>query len=380
MNTEPIAPEPAMPSAAGSPEWLRTLGRCARYLGIRTVVIGLTVLAGIYAAIWVTNLGGFGDELRREEIRHDVTVSAIGVGLTTRVLPSIEQRQVMEELFEAAYKASDLDKPFVIRSFGYFRDALGLSLGSARNMQTARGSHRVIDILAAGLPWTLLIFGVANVLTFFAGLHMALILSRRYGSIVDRTTTLLVPVFAAPPWFHGLFLIVIFALLTRLLPFGGILDSPIPQTSLGYVLSVLRHAILPIAALTLGTLPHAVYANRALFLIHSTEDFVELARAKGLASHRLRLRYILRPVLPAVITNFALVSLVSWQAVIITEHVFNWPGLGEVLIDAIRSNEVAVIVGAVTMFAYLIGITVLFLDIVYVLVDPRVTLGSRRTG
>jgi len=373
MNTESIAAESATQTAARPPEWLRTLGRCTRYLGIRTIVIGLTVLAGIYAAIWVTNLGGFADEIRRADIRYSIVMAVRGLD----VMSTEERMAFLDNLYEAGYRAADLDQPFWKRSFRYFGNALSFSLGDAHHMVTGSGSDDVIDILMDGLPWTLLIFGVANVLTFCAGLYIALILSRRYGSLVDRTATLLVPVFATPPWFHGLFLIVIFALLTRILPFGGIVDNPIPSTQLGYVLSILKHAILPITALTLGTLPHAIYANRALFLIHSTEDFVELARAKGLASHRLRLRYILRPVLPAIITNFALVSIVSWQAVIITEHVFNWPGLGEVLIEAIRSNEVAVIVGAVTMFAYLIGITVLFLDIAYVLVDPRVSLGMK---
>ena len=58
-----------LPAVVEPAEWLKTLGRCTRYLSIRALVVGLTVCAGVYAAIWVTNLGGFGDELRKAEIR-----------------------------------------------------------------------------------------------------------------------------------------------------------------------------------------------------------------------------------------------------------------------------------------------------------------------
>jgi peptide/nickel transport system permease protein len=374
MSDLNLGTQDAIPQKVGKREWGRTLARCLRYLGMRSIVVFVTVLAGVYAAIWVTNLGGFADEMRRDDIEHRVMIGLIGIG----TLPPGERDAIVQQALEAAYAAADLDRPFFLRSFGYFRDAFTLSLGEARRMRSTRGSDDVLDILSERLPLTVVLFGVANILTFFGGLFIALSLSRRYGSFLDRAATLLVPAFAAPSWFHGLFLIVIFALLAKVLPFGGIVGVPLPETTLGYVLSFLKHMILPVSALVLGTMPHAVYANRALFLIHSSEDYVDLAEAKGLRSGRLRTRYILRPVLPAIITNFALVSIVSWQAVILTEIVFRWPGLGELLIHAIYTHEVSVVIGAVTIFAYLLGLTVLLLDFLYVLVDPRVTLGGGR--
>jgi peptide/nickel transport system permease protein len=359
----------------GRHAWVRTLARCFRYLGIRTIVVVLTVFAGVYAAIWVTNLGGFSDESRRAEIRAGVVMGTRGLFTG---MSSEEREEALAGMFEAAYEAADLNQPFFLRSFRYFRDAFSLSLGETDWMKTRRGSHVVLDILMERLPITLLLFGIGNTLTFFGGLYIALILSRRYGSVLDRAATLLVPAFAAPPWFHGIFLIVIFAVLAKILPFGGVIGVPYPETTSAYVLSFLRHMILPTTAFVIGTMPAAIYANRALFLIHSSEDYVELASAKGLRPNRLRTRYILRPVLPAIITNFAFVSIVSWQAVILTEHVFNWPGLGTLLIDAIRGEVVPVVTGAVTLFAYLLGFSILFLDIVYVLVDPRVRLGGGR--
>ena len=365
-------------------EWFRTFGRTARYLAIRSVVIFLTVLVGIYAAVWVTNLGGYADNQRKQEIRFDVRMGLfLSNGPYLNTLPNDEREAILEEAVYQAFVASDLHQPFVVRSLRYFRDAFTLSLGEINlsswegHIASHTGSNAVIDIILDNLPMTLLLFGVANVLTFFGGLFFALILSRRYGSLLDRVTTLLVPLFAAPPWFHGIFLIVFFASFLRILPFGGVVDVPIPQAAGGYVLSVLKHMILPVTALVLGTLPVAIYANRALFLINSSEDYVDLAKAKGLGARRLERRYILRPVLPAVITNFVLVAIVSWQGIIITERVFNWPGLGELLLQAIEFQKTPLVIGVVTMFAYLLGVTVFFLDILYVMADPRVKLGAK---
>lgn len=356
-------------------EWLKTIGRCGRYLAARSVVVFLTILVGVYAAIWVTNLGGFGDKFRRDEIQMNVL---IGFNQTKwyHELPAEERMELLEAATEAAFIKNDLDQPFALRSFRYLRQAFSLSLG-----MTTRSFHQSVprpvrDVLIERVPMTLLIFGTANLITFFAGLFIALGLSRRYGSAPDRVATLLVPVFAAPSWFHGIFLIVIFASLLKILPFGGIVDASIPDTPFLYALSMLRHMILPVTAVVLGTLPFAVYANRALFLIHSNEDYVELAKAKGLGARRLQWRYILRPVLPPVITNFAFIAVVAWQGIILTEEIFSWPGLGSLLIEAIQNYSVSLVIGTIVMFAYLMGASFLLLDVLYVLVDPRVSLGA----
>jgi peptide/nickel transport system permease protein len=106
------------------------------------------------------------------------------------------------------------------------------------------------------------------------------------------------------------------------------------------------------------------------------EDYVELARAKGLSSRAIERRYILRPTLPNIITSFALMLITLWQGAILTETIFNWPGLGEMLYSAIQNFDSPVIIGSTVIFAYLLAITVFSLDFIYALVDPRVRVGS----
>ena len=87
-------------------------------------------------------------------------------------------------------------------------------------------------------------------------------------------------------------------------------------------------------------------------------------------------RYILRPTLPTIITSFLLMVIGMWMGAPIFETVFNWPGLGRALYEAVGYYDVPVIVGSTVIFAYLLAITVYLLDILYAIVDPRVRVGS----
>ena len=100
-----------------------------------------------------------------------------------------------------------------------------------------------------------------------------------------------------------------------------------------------------------------------------------MAKAKGLSEREIERRYILRPTLPNIITNFSLLIIGLWTGAIITETVFSWPGLGRTFYTAIGQYDTPVIVGNTIIFAYLLALTVFVLDFIYALVDPRVKIG-----
>src|SRR5204863_8532370 len=110
------------------------------------------------------------------------------------------------------------------------------------------------DIIMERLPATLLLFGTANLLIFFSSLYVALRLSRRYGSLLDRVVIALAPTSAAPGWFYGIFLILIFSFLTPWFPPGGMVQASPPAPGFGYALSVAVHMVLPIAAMFLSSI------------------------------------------------------------------------------------------------------------------------------
>jgi peptide/nickel transport system permease protein len=354
---------------------LETLTRLVRYIFTRGIALFLAAVIGVYLTILIANMGGYVDQIKIGEIREQVGASVLA-NPALQGRPASEIKKYVEEQVQLEIKRLGLDKPFILRSFGYLTTALSLSLGRSEHLTSDSGSRQVRLILLERLPATLLLWGLSDLFLFFASVLFALYLSRRYGSFFDQAVIALAPTSAAPPWFYGIILILIFASVLRILPYGGIVDAPPPKTTLGYTLSVFKHLVLPAFAIILASIFITIYNWRTFFLIFSSEDYVEMAKAKGLSSGAIERRYILRPTLPTIITSFALMLIAMWMGGIITETVFVWPGLGRLLYEAIGSFDTPVIVASVVLYAYLLAITVLLLDIIYAVIDPRVRVGG----
>lgn len=343
----------------------------------RTITLFLVVVLATYITIIVANMGGYVDEFIKSQLIFEITYQ-IKRNPEYRGLPPEEIDRLIEETYQLELKRRGLDKPFIIRSFIYLKDALTLDLGRALYLTSDSGSRLVKLIILERLPQTVLLFTTAMVINFFTHLFIGLYLSRHYGSRLDRLFIALAPTSVIPGWFYGIFLILIFASWLHILPYGGIVDVPPPKDPILYFLSVLKHMILPLASWIISGFFLGCYGRRTFFLIFSTEDYVEAARAKGVPPRQLEIRYILRPSLPPIITGFALGLIGSWGGAIITETVFNWPGLGQVVYQAINAFDTPVIVGVTIIYAYLLMATVLILDIIYGLIDPRIRVFYER--
>jgi peptide/nickel transport system permease protein len=352
-----------------------TFARVARYTVVRLLSLVVTVTIGVYLTILIANMGGYVDTIMRNEIR-DNTTQAILANPTFRNLTPDAKQELIQQKIASEEQRLGLDQPFAVRSVKYLRNALTLNLGRAINMTSDQGSKEVRLILLERLPATLLLTGTSELILFFASVFIALSLSRKYGSFLDKLTIAFSPTSAAPPWFYGIFFILIFAAVLKILPFGGLVDSPPPANRFDYGLSILKHLILPAVSVIISSIFISIYNWRTFFLIYSSEDYVEMAKAKGLPARDIERRYILRPTLPTIVTNFALLAITLFQGFTITETVFLWPGLGITIFKAIGFYDTPVIVGSTIIYAYLLAITVFTLDFVYALVDPRVKIGS----
>jgi peptide/nickel transport system permease protein len=335
----------------------------------------VTVVIGVYLTIMIANMGGYVDEIMRNSITESVNLRVASM-TANQQLSTEERREMAAKMIALEEKRLGLDTPFMVRSFRYLSNALKLDLGRALNMVSDNGSREVKNIILERLPATLLLMGTSELFLFFFSVFIALTLSRSYGSFWDKLVITLSPTSAAPPWFYGIFFILIFAAIFRILPFGGMVSSPPPENTWEYIGSVLKHLILPASSLVISSLFLSIYNWRTFFLIYSSEDYVDMAKAKGLSSRDIERRYILRPTLPTIITNFALLVITLWTGATITETVFLWPGLGRTLFRAIGFYDTPVIVGSTIIYAYLLAITVFLLDFVYALVDPRVKIGG----
>lgn len=354
-----------------------TFLRVIRYTLQRLVTLFITVVAGIFLTIMIANMGGYVDTIMRAQIREKV-ITAYQNNKSFQLMSTEERRELVDATCATEEERLGLNTPFVVRSFRYIKNAITLDLGNALFMTSDSGSRQVRLILLERLPATLLLMGVSQLALFIFSVLIALSLSRKYGSFWDKMTIALSPTSTAPPWFYGIFLILIFAAVLKILPFSGLVDSPPPADKFLYFLSLLKHLTLPAFSLIISGFFLSIYTWRTFFLIYSSEDYVEMAKAKGVAARDIERRYILRPTMPNIVTSFALTLINIWTGATITETVFIWPGLGRTLYMAIGAYDTPVIVGDTIVFAYLLAITVFLLDIVYVLIDPRVKVGGQQ--
>ena len=352
-----------------------TFLRVIKYSGVRLVSLFITVVIGIYLTIMIANMGGYVDQMMKAEIQERVTMQ-IQMDPKYRSWDPATRAQLAQERIQLEIERLDLDQPLVVRSTRFLKNALTMNLGRAQLMSSDGGSRNVRVIILEKLPYTLLLMGTSQLTLFFSTIFIALALSRKYGSFWDKVIVTLSPSSSIPAWFYGIFLILIFAAVLKILPFGGVIDAPVPKDFLGRVLSVLKHLILPATSLIISSFFLSIYNWRTFFLIYSSEDYVETAKAKGLSSREIERKYILRPTLPTIVTSFALLLIGIWTGAIITESIFKWPGLGTVTYRAIGLYDTPVIVGTTIIYAYLLAITVFMLDFVYALIDPRVKIGG----
>ncbi|BAU56784.1 oligopeptide transport system permease protein OppB [Halorhodospira halochloris] len=375
-NPATSSPESPPSKAAGrnrTRQLVRDLRRLAVFSGKRLVALFFTVVIGVYLTIFIANMGGQIDELRLAQIENEVA-EEVRADPAFHDLPSERREELMEERIQMEVERLRLDEPFLVRSVDYLLQALSLDLGRAEEMHSDAGSRQVAQIILERLPATVLLFGTANLLVFFVAVFAALSLSRRYGSKLDRSVIALAPSSAAPAWFYGIFLVLLFSFMVPLFPSGGMVSAPPPEGGWAYAASVIKHMALPVAAMFIAQIFISIYSWRTFFLIHSSEDYVEMARAKGLPNNLIEQRYILRPTLSPIVTSFLLMLIGLWSGAIILEQVFNWPGLGTLLFEAIGHRDTPVIIGSVVIFAYLLAITVFVLDFLYAVLDPRVRI------
>jgi len=355
--------------------------RMTKYMMVRAVSLFLTVMVGLYLTILVVNLGGYVDEVFQADIAEeiiDVIRSGAFRGMTHEA--TTDQTWIMRWSME---EEKGLHKPFLLRTWQWFLNSLTFNWGEGdmgQILNTLLGGSLPLSrdlvraFLLERLPYSLLLMGASALLLFLTTVPLALAFSRRRAKFLDGLTVLLSSATSAPAWIHGVVLIFIFVTLLGILPYPRFSADLMDFSNAGNFSFFLKQLIMPVLALFMSLVFQSIYTWRTFFLIYSQEDFVELGRAKGLPDAIVEKRYILRPTLPYVVTSFAMLMLGMWQNMLALEALFKWPGLGSVMLTAIRFFNTPLMLSIVTLFAYLMAITVFLLDFFYAWVDPRVRI------
>jgi peptide/nickel transport system permease protein len=357
----------------------KTLGRVFSYSIVRILTVLITVGVGLYLTLMIVNMGGYVDDIMEGQIAE--ILLGYGMGGYFDDMTEDERTEAIAEMQWMLEEQMGLHEPLAIRTARWWFNGVTFQWGNAERLSSLdRESILVKDVIFSRVPYTLLLVGVADVILFFSCLGIAMMLSTRRGKFWDRLLASLTPISSAPSWVHGVILLAIFALELRILPFKGLFDGAVPEDPIRYALQIGRHMILPVMAVILSVFFQGIYTWRTFFIVHSGEDYVELAKAKGLPDRMIRQRYLLRPTLPSVITSFTMMLISFWEGAIALETLFNWPGLGQLFLQAIYAFDRPVVVGIVVLFAYLLGISVILLDIAYAIIDPRVRVSGRGTA
>ena len=269
---------------------------------------------------------------------------------------------VDQDVIAAIRKDLGLDRPIIVRYFSWLGGALSGDLG--KSYQTGQ---LVSEAIALRLPVTLQLLVMAQVLAVIFAIPAGIISAYRAGKLTDRlVTTFTFAFLAAPSFIIAILLVFIFAVLLNWFPATGYVpffDDPFAN---------IQSFTLPALALALIEWPilSRVLRNDLIETLH--EDFISLAKVKGLSHTDIVIRHALRP------SSFTLVTIVGIQlgnlisGAVIVESIFALPGIGSLLVSSIHSREVLMVQGTIIVMAIAYVVINLAVDIVYGVLDPRI--------
>jgi len=276
------------------------------------------------------------------------------------------------EAVVAYYEARfGLDQPLWKQYLNYMWDMVRLDFG----VSISNFPSKAIDIILQGLPWTLAFLTVAVLISFVLGtLIGAMMAWPRAPRFLQFLVAPLLTLSAIPYYLLGLVLVFLFAFTLRLFPIGGGYDlAHPPALNLGFIGSALRHAALPALSIILASMGSWALGMRGMMVTTLGEDYIALAEAKGLKGGEVFLRYALRNALLPQTTSLALSMGTIAAGSVLVEVVFGYPGVGTVLYQAIQTFDYFVIYGVVMMIILSIGAVTFLIDVLYPLLDPRIS-------
>jgi peptide/nickel transport system permease protein len=293
-----------------------------------------------------------------------------------RVMPGNEADAVLatfKGVNPAAVKALDIEfgvnvhQSILVSYIHYLGNSLTGQFGV-----TAQGVPVAQQIIST-LPWTLGLVGVTTVIAFLIGTVVGVVSAWRRGGRLDGILPpFLFIVSTVPVFFVGLLLIYVFSVQLNWLPLGGNYSfGATPTFSLSFIGDVLKHALLPGLSLVIVTAGLWVYSMRNNMITTTAEDYVKMARAKGLASRRIMFDYAGRNAILPNLTGFAMQLGYVLGGAIVVEYLFSYPGLGYLFYTATTDHDLPLMQGLFLFYTLAVLVCVLLADLTTAVLDPR---------
>ena len=279
-----------------------------------------------------------------------------------RLNPSITQETLNKEI-----KRLNLDKPIYIQYLSWAKSFLKGDLG-----YTSAG-EKVSNKLKERIPNTLLLTSIVIFMTWLVGIPLGILAAIKKETAFDRALTVISSIGMAIPSFFFAILLLIFAVKTGWFPVGGLTSYNFNELSLiGKFFDLAKHLVLPTVVLFTISLSGLQRQMRANMLEVLDSDYVKFARAKGLSEFKVIFKHALRNAINPMITllGFEFAGLLSGAA--LTEYVFQYPGLGRLILEAVMKSDINLIMASLMMGTIMLILGNLIADILLMLTDPRV--------
>ena len=258
----------------------------------------------------------------------------------------------------------------VVQYLDYLRNVATLKFGVSLTTQPGASVGRIV---LNAIPWTLGLVGVTTVLAFILGTGIGILAGWRRGGRLD---SLIPPVFViltvVPYFWIGLMLILIFGVKLHWLPyFFSYNYTMTPGFTPAFIGNVLEHAILPAFTLLITTIGVWILTMRNTMITTLAEDYVRMARAKGLPNHRIMLDYAARNAILPNLTGFAMSLGFVVGGAILIEEVFNYQGVGYLLLQAVNNTDYPLMQALFLLITVTVLFAILLSDIATAILDPR---------
>ena len=274
---------------------------------------------------------------------------------------------VSKETLQRETERLGLDKPIIVQYGKWAKSFLKGDLGITSN------GEQVSVKLKERIPNTLLLTVIVIFLTWIVGVPLGVLAAVNWRTTFDRVLTVLTSIGMAIPSFFFAVLLLIFAVKTGWFPVGGLTSSNFLEMSFGAkVWDITHHLVLPVTVLFTISLAGLQRQMRGNLLDVLDSDYVKFARAKGLSETKVIYKHALRNAVNPMITmlGFEFAGLLSGAA--LTEYVFQYPGLGRLILEAVLRSDINLVMASLMMGAIMLVLGNLIADILLILTDPRI--------
>jgi len=287
---------------------------------------------------------------------------------------SVEEFEVfVQDQTDQRIKALGLDTPWYSpqRIGVTMYKILILDFGHATFLTSDAGSSDVKDIIAEKLPRTILLFTTSTIIISIIGIYLGALAGSKAGSKIDRlTSTFAVVSSSFPVWWIGMIMIFLFAFVWQIFPARA--TPSIPPSDPGYIVALLYHMALPLITIVLIGFGSWAFLVRNFMIGIMQEDFITAKKTMGISQKKIIYSHALKNAAPPILTILALSLSGSLGGAIITEAVFDWPGMGRLYFEAITVMDLPIIIGATYVLTVFFLISIFVADLLYGYFDPRV--------